>query len=78
MEQLTQQYLKMRKLNQFSVEWFYSYYLAKEKNPKGNITHLSTWLNTQNVEQIIKKLDRELGIDKLTDIDGKVIAYIKR
>lgn len=70
------QYIQMRKSNQWDLNWFYGYYV---ENVKGNPVDPNTFTQAFNMHfqfnarEILENLDRKLEVQKIENEHGQII-----
>lgn len=73
---MKQEYIKMRNSGNYSVNWFYKYYL----NNGGQIIDLKTFgslFQFGDLNTVLEFLDAKFSLNRLYDIDGKFIKIVE-
>jgi hypothetical protein len=67
-------YVKMRNSGKYDINWFHRYYTDKKGTMDINMFHMI--FNHGNLDQILEHLDKEFGLIKVEDNNGKLIKVL--
>jgi hypothetical protein len=67
-------YVKMRNSGKYDINWFHRYYTDKKGAMDINTFHMI--FNHGNLDQILEHLDKEFGLIKVEDNNGKLIKVL--
>ena len=67
-------YKKMRNSGKYDINWFHRYYTDKKGTMDINMFHMI--FNHGNLDQILEHLDKEFGLVKVEDNNGKLIKVL--
>ena len=68
-------YIKMRNSGNYSIEWFYSYYL-QNGGKQISIQEFHAIFNMGDLDQILTEIDKKFNLTSLLDKNGKFIKII--
>ena len=68
-------YIKMRNSGNYSIEWFYSYYL-QNGGKQISIQEFHAIFNMGDLNQILTQIDKKFNLTSLLDKNGKFIKII--
>jgi len=71
---MKQSYVKMRNSGKYDINWFHRYYTDKKGTMDINMFHMI--FNHGNLDQILEHLDKEFGLTKVEDNNGKLIKVL--
>ena len=69
---MKEEYIRMRNIGQYNIEWFHKYYRSKG----GKDVPLQTFhmvFQTANLDQVLERIDKEYELIILYDVQGKLI-----
>lgn len=69
---MKEEYIRMRNIGQYNIEWFQKYY--RSKGGKDIPLHTFDMLfRTANIDQVLERIDKEYELTSLYDVQGKLI-----
>ena len=68
-------YIKMRNSGNYSIEWFYSYYL-QNGGKQISLQEFHAIFNMGDLNQILTEIDKKFNLTSLLDKNGKFIKII--
>ena len=68
-------YIKMRNSGNYSIEWFYSYYL-QNGGKQISLQEFHAIFNMGDLNQILTQIDKKFNLTSLLDKNGKFIKII--
>ena len=69
------EYIKMRNSGNYSIEWFYSYYL-QNGGKQISLQEFHAIFNMGDLNQILTEIDKKFNLTSLLDKNGKFIKII--
>ena len=69
------EYIKMRNSGNYSIEWFYSYYL-QNGGKQISIQEFHAIFNMGDLDQILTGIDKKFNLTSLLDKNGRFIKII--
>ena len=72
---MIQEYIQMRNLQQYNLEWFYNYFISQDG--KLDFQNFQNIFNILNLNDILNYLDRKFELVVLTDKDNNFIKIVE-
>lgn len=73
---MIEEYISMRNLSQYNMNWFYNYYIENGGDSIG-INKFSLVFNMINLNEILESLDKKFNLMTLSDAQGRVLKVFK-
>lgn len=73
---MIEEYISMRNLSQYNMNWFYNYYIENGGDSIG-INKFSLVFNMINLNEILLSLDKKFNLMTLSDAQGRVLKVFK-
>lgn len=73
---MIEEYISMRNLSQYNMNWFYNYYIENGGDSIG-INKFSLVFNMIDLNEILESLDKKFNLMTLSDAQGRVLKVFK-